>query len=62
MNKSKATVPPFDDTDAKIAEMLTDGGLIKAGSSKTILVKGTECETRYSRKRILGDQGKIVTI
>ena len=46
LNKSKATVPPFDETDAKIAEMLTDGGLIKAGTSKTIMVKGTDCETR----------------
>ena len=42
-------MPPFDETDAKIAAMLTDGGLIKAGSSKTILVKGTDCETRYLR-------------
>ena len=39
-------MPPFDKTDAKIAAMLTDGGPIKAGSSKTILVKGTDCETR----------------
>ena len=47
VTNSKGAVPPFDETDAKIAAMLTDGGLIKAGSSKTILVKGTECETRY---------------
>ena len=52
-NNSKGSVPPFDETDAKIAAMLTDGGLIKAGSSKTIIVKGTDCETRCISFKVL---------